>query len=936
MAPISSNPPTAKPSSELYELKEHLLTLTTMVAMVTYASGLNLPGGAWEAQDEDGHLAGDPILRDIHYPRYIAFYYCNATALISSLVACLILFMLRKESPFWRGLLCPIIFLELLALMGSYAAGSCLDAFTTMCALVLACPVVVYITYGFLCFFCLLGRKLERDTSSSSQAATNCIEPVESSGGATFRDSPEQRAEGGLAPERRDPSLAELGSCPLPRGDMENLEKEKDESSSSRAVAGFTEPPTPTGDVEKEKIEVPMLLATFAVTITYVAGLNPPGGFWSSSTTTTTTRVQRQHLAGDPIMHDRGLWRYRAFFVCNTTAFVASLLIILHLLEKKLSRNMSRWFNAVVYVLTAVALLCLMGAYAVGSCREAHTTVKVLLSLAVAVPACVFLQLALFYPDCWKRIIRCMIGALSGWLKSSSPAGPIAGEATDQDQDQYRDKDLKRIRYFVMVLASLAVSITYQAGLDPPGGLWQDSRAGHKIGYPVLRTTHPARYKAFFYSNSAAFVTSLVVVMMVQCRYLVKRRTLLAAMVLDLIGLVIAYTAGSTREAFTSTCVVAMGGLVLSCAVIHIALGGEEEKVDLPVAPPNRDAARAGGGRSKDQLESKRQVMLIIAILVAALTYQAGLTPPGGFWPADDHHLGHRHRHRAGYPVLLDSHPRRYKAFFYCNAVSFMASVVLILLLVNRKLYRPAIRCYALHVCMAVGMLALMGAYASVSGNSRHLKTSIYVLTLLAALAVSLLLQLVILCYIRRSRSHGNTSQDDSAAGRYRVRGQGGSVEEQNEVLEYLMVLAVLIASVTYQSGLRPPGGIWQEDKDAGGKHLSAGNPILHDISKLRYNVFFYSNSASFMASIIVMVTLLPLTLSEVSPTDVNWRLWPVHTVILMDVLALLLAYAAGSTRNWKSSRNVIFLILPVLVFVLLYAGVAALKKKLRKPTPPP
>ncbi|KAM0895479.1 hypothetical protein ACQ4PT_023764 [Festuca glaucescens] len=684
MASSDSRPPAANSDTKLYELKEHLLTLTTMVATVTYVSGLNLPGGAWEAQDDDGHLPGDPILRDIHYRRYLAFYYCNATALASSLVACLILSMLRKDSTIWRGTLWMVMVLGLLGLMGSYATGSCRDAFTTMYALLLACPVLAHITYALLCYFRVLEQTPERDE--------------------------------------------------------ENL--------------------------EKDKIEVPLLLATFAVTIAF-----------------------------------------RAFFMFNTTAFVFSLLVIMQLLGKKLRRRMSKCF-------ITVALLCLIGAYAAGSCRETHNTLK--------------------------------------------------------------------------------------AGLDPPGGLWQDSRAGHKVGYPVLRTTHPARYKVFFYSNSAAFVTSLVVVMMVQSRFLVKRRTLLAAMVLDLIGLVIAYTAGSTREAFTSICIVAMGGLVISCAVIHIALGREEEKDDVAVSTaPALARAGAGGGRSNDQLESKRQVLLIIAILVAALTYQAGLTPPGGFLPADDDdHLGHRHR--AG---------GRYKAFFYCNAVSFMASVVLILLLVNRRLYRPAIRCYSLHVCMAVGMLALMGAYACASVNSSQgLKTSIYVWTLVAAVAASLLLQLVIFCYIRRrSRSHGNTSQDVyTTPGRHRVRGQGTSDQEQNE-----------------------------EDKvDAGGNmHFSAGNPILHDISLRRYNIFFYSNSASFMASIIVMVTLLPLTLSEVSPDDVNWRLWPVHTVILMDMLALLLAYAAGSTRTWKSSRNVIFLILPVLAYIGIYAGAAAcyISKKQRR-----
>ncbi|MBC2899535.1 hypothetical protein CFC21_112368, partial [Triticum aestivum] len=42
-----------------------------------------------------------------------------------------------------------------------------------------------------------------------------------------------------------------------------------------------------------------------------------------------------------------------------------------------------------------------------------------------------------------------------------------------------------------------------------PGGLWQDNLDGHEIGRPVLQTTHHARYQVFFYSNSAAFVTSL-------------------------------------------------------------------------------------------------------------------------------------------------------------------------------------------------------------------------------------------------------------------------------------------------------------------------------------------------------------------------------------------------------------------------------------------
>ncbi|XP_044460068.1 uncharacterized protein [Triticum aestivum] len=803
---ISTQPPTnetatsnAVPDSELlYELKEQLLLLTTLVATVTYVSGLNLPGGAWQPEQEQGHLAGDPILRDVHYRRYLIFYYSNATTLASSVVVCLILIMLGRNSPVWSVLLRVVMVLDLLGLMGSYAAGTCHDTFTTIWAVALACPVLL--TYAFLSYLGLFRR-------CSTHTNTN------------------------------------------------------------------------TGQQENEKIAVLMPLAAFVVTISYTAGLNPPGGFWSSTQQEDGLLL---HLAGDPIMQDSELRRYRAFFVCNTMAFVASLSIILVLLDKKLSRTIAGRFVA-VYTFIAVALLGLMGAYATGSCRETDNTIKIIF-LTTAVPACVGLRLALNYVFDWKPIKK-MCDLFSGWLdyfRSTIPAGTV-------------DKDLKTSRYFIMVLAILAVSITYQAGLDPPGGLWQDNLHGHKLGHPVLRTTHPARYKVFFYSNSAAFVTSLVVVMMVQSKFLLRHRTLVAAMVLDLIGLIIAYAAGSTRDATTSIYVVSVACLVLSYSVVHIALGGEKE--NFVNSPP-------AGGRTKEQLDDKRQVLLLIAILVAALTYQAGLTPPGGFWSADDEQLGHR----AGYPVLLDNYPLRYKAFFYCNAVSFMSSVALILLLVNRKLYRPGIRCYALHVCTAVGMFALMGAYAS--GSSRHLKTSIYVLTLVVAVSASIPLQIVIFWYIRRYKPG---PQDEHKPGRVLARGRG---PEKGEELEYLMLLGVMAASVTYQSGLRPPGGLWQEDNTA----YSAGNPILHDINKRRYDVFLYNNSASFMASIVAIVMLLPLTLS-----NLKWPLWPVHTAISLDMAGLLVAYAAGSTRKWESSMNVVYLVLPVLGCIALYAAAAAI-----------
>ena len=217
-----------------------------------------------------------------------------------------------------------------------------------------------------------------------------------------------------------------------------------------------------------------------------------------------------------------------------------------------------------------------------------------------------------------------------------------------------------KARSLVLLLATLAATITYQAGLNPPGGLWQDNSNGHMAGDPILLTTNGRRYKAFFYCNSVSFVASLVAIVLVQKEVLVKHHVLEAAMILNLFGLIGAYAAGSCRNVNTSIYAMALAGAVLVYVVIHVVfftLDHRDKKDDY-----------------QDRLlEKRRKRLLLFAILAATITYQAGLTPPGGFLLQDDK-LGHH----AGDPVLLYNYPRRYNAFFYCNSVSFMLSISLI------------------------------------------------------------------------------------------------------------------------------------------------------------------------------------------------------------------------------------------------------------------
>uniref|UniRef100_A0A453PXK2 PGG domain-containing protein n=1 Tax=Aegilops tauschii subsp. strangulata TaxID=200361 RepID=A0A453PXK2_AEGTS len=417
-------------------------------------------------------------------------------------------------------------------------------------------------------------------------------------------------------------------------------------------------------------------------------------------------------------------------------------------------------------------------------------------------------------------------------------------------------------------------------------------------GDPILLTTNARRYKAFFYCNSVAFVASLVAIVLVQTDILVRHHVLEAAMILDLFGLIGAYAAGSCRDVKTSIYAIALAGAVLVYVVIHIVfftLDHEDKKDD---------------DKANQLLEKRRKRLLLFAILAATITYQAGLTPPGGFLLQDDK-LGHH----AGDPVLLFNYPLRYKVFFYCNSVSFMLSISLTILLVNHNLYRPAIRSNALFVCMVVGLLCLMVAYAA--GSTQHLKTSIYIFLLVgAALLVAAGLLLVFLLKKNDSDSAAQHTEQNQEMKEKKEVEENKEERKKHERRKYLMLLGILVASVAYQAGLKPPGGAWQSSENG----YEAGDPVMHDNRRPRYLIFFYSNSFSFMASIVVIMMLLPHWLPNKNKEEwEKWSLRVMNWTILLDLFTLLVSYAAGSNRQWKTSVYVVALIFAVLVYFAIH-----------------
>jgi hypothetical protein len=127
---------------------------------------------------------------------------------------------------------------------------------------------------------------------------------------------------------------------------------------------------------------------------------------------------------------------------------------------------------------------------------------------------------------------------------------------------------------------------------------------------------------------------------------------------------------------------------------------------------------------------------MLLAVLAASIAYQAGLNPPGGFWP-DDTSDGYK----AGNPVLKDIHSRRYMVFFVFNSISFMSSTGVIMLLLSKSVRKKKVPLQALHFIMILDLLALLTAYAA--GSCRKFKTSIFVLVVVCCVVVYLLIVII-------------------------------------------------------------------------------------------------------------------------------------------------------------------------------------------------
>ncbi|XP_057475614.1 ankyrin repeat-containing protein BDA1-like [Actinidia eriantha] len=83
-----------------------------------------------------------------------------------------------------------------------------------------------------------------------------------------------------------------------------------------------------------------------------------------------------------------------------------------------------------------------------------------------------------------------------------------------RSKDLERHVSLENESNGLMVVASLIATIAFQAGVNPPGGTWQDDSNEHRAGDAIMAYKYPNAYPYFLHFNTIGFIISLSTILL--------------------------------------------------------------------------------------------------------------------------------------------------------------------------------------------------------------------------------------------------------------------------------------------------------------------------------------------------------------------------------------------------------------------------------------